>query len=529
MINEEYLALLKQGVEAWNEWRRKNPIIPDLTRASLHQANLSEANFRWADLTQANLNQANLTQATFRWADLTQANLSDANLTQANLSAANLSQTNLSAANLAEADLRDANLTLANLSRADLSRADLSGQDRSGVILVGADLKDANLSGAKLNGADLTRADLSRVNLSEADLSDTDLSRANLSRVDLSKTDLRGTNLSGTDLRRANLTGADLSGTDLHGTDLREANLIRANLNGANLTGANLTGANLFKAQALGTNFTQAVFEETCVEDWSIDSETNFSGAIFGAVGLDNSQSVPLPMIQRSPNVSTQESSFQQVDSLQDSQFGQQVSFTSTLDSIQADGVQATDLTADLDSNTVELTFADGIDWQAFLLAFQDLQMQYGEQNLLIQAIANPNELICTIHLSLPPGENKAELESQAKKLYEVQLKALELSYQTELQATDEQIATYRRQSADLLEVVKLQAIRATQTESQSEGEHSSSDGASSGQFNRIKITPQVKQAIVKGLDAYAPPIVKQPALDLDAFESPRFEDISDS
>ncbi|NJL37271.1 MAG: hypothetical protein HC840_05555 [Leptolyngbyaceae cyanobacterium RM2_2_4] len=109
-----------------------------------------------------------------------------------------------------------------------------------------------------------------------------------------------------------------------------------------------------------------------------------------------------------------------------------------------------------------------------------------------------------------------------------MQLKALELSYQTELQATDEQIATYRRQSADLLEVVKLQAIRATQTESPSEGEHGSSDGVSSDELNRIKITPQVKQAIVKGLDAYAPPVVKQPVLDVDAFESPQFEDISD-
>jgi uncharacterized protein YjbI with pentapeptide repeats len=507
MINEEYLALLKQGVEAWNEWRRKNPIIPDLTRASLHQANLGEANFRWADLTQANLNQAELTQATFRWADLTQANLSEANLTEANLSAANLSQTNLSAANLAEADLRDANLTLANLSRADLSKANLSGQDRSGVILVGADLKDANLSGANLSGADLTRADLSRVNLSEADLSNTDLSRANLSRVDLSKTDLRGTNLSGTDLRRANLTGADLSGTDLHGTDLREATLIRANLNGANLTGANLTGANLFKAQALGTNFTQAILEATCVEDWSIDRETNFSGAIFAAVGLDSSQSISLP-----PQSSLA------VNLHSNHQLNSPTHSLSALDEVKS---------VDGTPETIELVFNDGIDWQAFLLAFQDLQAEYGEQNLLIQAIANPNELTCIIQLSFPSGASKADIESQAKKLYEVQLKALELSYQTELQATDEQIATYRRQSADLLEVVKLQAIRASQTETHEE-DQSSSDGTPQDPSKRIKITPEVKKAIVKGLDAYAPPVVKQPVFEVDAFESPRFDNTSE-
>jgi uncharacterized protein YjbI with pentapeptide repeats len=521
MINEEYLALLKQGVEAWNEWRRKNPIIPDLTRASLEKAKLIGANFRWADLTQADLNQADLTQATFRWADLTQANLSEANLTQANLSAANLSQTNLNAASLSEADLRDANLTAANLSRADLSRADLSGQDRNGAILVGADLKDANLSGANLTGADLTRADLSRVNLTEADLSNTDLSRTNLSRVDLSKTDLRGTNLSGTDLRRANLTGADLSGTDLRGADLQEANLIRVNLNGANLTGANLTGANLFKAQALGTNFTQAIFEGTCVEDWSVDSETSFNGALFGVVDLDNNQLISVAAESHSTEMGVPENhpSQQLANSvISNSVTSNSVTFTS-------DSVQSADLTADLTTEVVGLEFSDGIDWQAFLLSFQDLQAKYGEQNVLIQAIANPDALTCTIYLTLPSGETKAEFESQARSLYEIQLKALEVSYRTELQATDQQIATYRRQSADLLEVVKLQAIRATHTEPQSDAQDRV-DGVSL-QPQRIKITPELKQALVKGLDAYAPPVLKQPVSEIDAFESPWFDSAS--
>ena len=34
MANEEHLAILKQGVKAWNKWRRENPMIePDLISA----------------------------------------------------------------------------------------------------------------------------------------------------------------------------------------------------------------------------------------------------------------------------------------------------------------------------------------------------------------------------------------------------------------------------------------------------------------------------------------------------------------
>ena len=56
MANEEHLAILKQGAEAWNKWRLENPTIrPDLIKAGLNWADFIKANFSRADLGEANL------------------------------------------------------------------------------------------------------------------------------------------------------------------------------------------------------------------------------------------------------------------------------------------------------------------------------------------------------------------------------------------------------------------------------------------------------------------------------------------
>ena len=201
MANEEHLSILKQGVGAWNSWRRGNPDIqPDLSEANLIEANLRGANLRGA-------------------------NLSGANLIKAYLQGANL---------------RGANLSLADLSGADLSKADLSGADLSAAYLSGANLSAAYLRGTDLNRANLSGADLSAAHLIRANLRGAKLIRANLNRADLSAAYLRG---------------ADLSAAYLRGADLRGADLIRANLGGANLIEANLRGANLRDATAGWTIF----------------------------------------------------------------------------------------------------------------------------------------------------------------------------------------------------------------------------------------------------------------------------------
>jgi uncharacterized protein YjbI with pentapeptide repeats len=193
MADNERLALIKTGAEAWNAWRRENQ--PE--RVDLSGADLNKANLREVDLNKANLSEANLRGANLRGANLEEADLSEADLNKANLR---------------RAHLRGANLREAELEEAHLSRANLRGANLRGAHLEEADLREADLSGAHLSGANLIGAHLSRASL-------------------------RGADLSG-----ANLGGADLRGADLTGADLYSAALVNTDLGGADLTGCHVYG-----------------------------------------------------------------------------------------------------------------------------------------------------------------------------------------------------------------------------------------------------------------------------------------------
>src|SRR5262249_45982085 len=143
MANDEHVAILKKGTEAWNAWRKENPDIrPDLREANLRDADLSQANLG-VDFKQP-----------WPWRNLSGVDLSGANLTWANLVWATLSKANLSGAYLSSAFLMGADLTGANLTRANFHD--------------GANLSRANLTGAYGNvsfkGSSLMRANLRQAN-----------------------------------------------------------------------------------------------------------------------------------------------------------------------------------------------------------------------------------------------------------------------------------------------------------------------------------------------------------------------------
>ena len=148
MANEEHLAIIKQGVVAWNRWRGGNPrIIPDVSEADLFGADLRGADLREVHLSDANLTHANLTHTILSHANLSGASLAEATLHWADLFRANLSDAHLRGANLDEAELFEANLSRANLREANLSWSRLNG----------ANLDEARIGSTSFSGIDLSR------------------------------------------------------------------------------------------------------------------------------------------------------------------------------------------------------------------------------------------------------------------------------------------------------------------------------------------------------------------------------------
>lgn len=91
MASEAPLAMLKQGVDAWNEWRAAHADTrTDLSNVSLRGLNLAKADLTGADLRKTDLRGTILSGAVLIGANLTGANLFKAILDGADLAGANL-------------------------------------------------------------------------------------------------------------------------------------------------------------------------------------------------------------------------------------------------------------------------------------------------------------------------------------------------------------------------------------------------------------------------------------------------------
>ena len=113
MANEAHLAILKQGVEVWNRWKKEREGL---------RVDLRKADLKWVDLIGADL----------RWADLQETDLSDVifirtNLASADLTGAILTGAILHAALLPSTDLREANVEGAFLAGTVFVNTDLTG------------------------------------------------------------------------------------------------------------------------------------------------------------------------------------------------------------------------------------------------------------------------------------------------------------------------------------------------------------------------------------------------------------------
>jgi hypothetical protein len=91
MADDTHIAVLKQGVAAWNEWRAAHATArPDFSSAGLRGLDLAKV-----DLAGANLRNADLRGTTLSGAVLIEADLAGANFFKATPDGADLSGANL--------------------------------------------------------------------------------------------------------------------------------------------------------------------------------------------------------------------------------------------------------------------------------------------------------------------------------------------------------------------------------------------------------------------------------------------------
>lgn len=117
MANEEHLKILKQGVIAWNDWRKYHPET---------QPDFSDATFIGADFSVMFPESSDIEHTTIVYivgADLSRADFSRANLTRAHIRHVDFSYANLSEVSFNESFLMSTDFTGARLNYADFTKS----------------------------------------------------------------------------------------------------------------------------------------------------------------------------------------------------------------------------------------------------------------------------------------------------------------------------------------------------------------------------------------------------------------------
>ncbi len=343
-----------------------------------------------------------------REVDLSEVNLRGTELSEANLSRVNFCSADLSGTVLRDANCREANFIWANLSEANLNHANLAG----------ADFYRTNLFGAKLNRANCSQARFVEAELSRANLSQADLTRADLSEANLNESVLIQANLSEVDLNHANLGRANLVEANLNRANLCQANLKRAELNQTNLSRANLKEACLIEICLKEASLWRATLTGACIENWKINQHTNFEEVICQYIYLQRNKQERYPFRR-------------------DFQPGELSQFIRQIDCF------------------VNLTFSDGIDWQAFLQCFGELQSKYGEPNLSIQAFEKKDSDIFVVRLKILNSSSQTVVATEFLQLYNRVLQNSRLQEQKELEV---KTTKDKSKGTDLLELARLAA-----------------------------------------------------------------------
>jgi Pentapeptide repeats (8 copies) len=132
------MAIAKQGVTIWNEWRAANlRVQPDLTRINLSGQDLRGIDFRGVGLFKANLSACDLQRAILRQSIMIKTNLQGANLTEASIYGAAVWDVSLQGAiqrDLVITEPRQAIITTDNLEIAQFLHLILTNEKIRNVI-----------------------------------------------------------------------------------------------------------------------------------------------------------------------------------------------------------------------------------------------------------------------------------------------------------------------------------------------------------------------------------------------------------
>src|SRR6266403_1192924 len=160
MPHEEHVAILRQGVEVWNEWRRKNPtVVPDLRSADLSGVDYSAyiQTDAVSDVIGVNFENTQLQGAKLRETYFFDANLSFSNLTAADLSNARFAMTSFVRARCDYAHFQSADFGYSLLLETNFREADLRSASFTGALIRGADFTAALMEGTVFGDNDFSK------------------------------------------------------------------------------------------------------------------------------------------------------------------------------------------------------------------------------------------------------------------------------------------------------------------------------------------------------------------------------------
>jgi uncharacterized protein YjbI with pentapeptide repeats len=297
---------------------------------------------------------------------------------------------------------------------------------------------------AATGGTSFRSADLTNADFTQATLKNTDLRKANLTRTRFYESkELDFARVGDTILadmavltllvsgngRSKSYIGANLRGANLLGANLKEANLKEADIIAATFQGACLESANLTLTQAIDTDFTSAQMTGACVEAWNIESTTKLDHVDCRYVYLLEYPKPRTDDRERRPSSGEFKAG----------------EFTKLFEEVL---------------NTVDLIFRDGVDWKAFVAAFQKVQVENEDSELAIQSIENKGDGVVVVKVSVPPDANKEKIHSDFNQNYSLALQEVEAKYKALLQAKDEQIEEHRQKYTDMKEITSLLASK---------------------------------------------------------------------